>query len=337
MPIDDSLAFKPVRIALLTISDSRSAAEDRSGDKLEELLTDAGHMLAARAIIKDETDLIVSRLHNWIDDPDVDVVITTGGTGLTGRDVTPEALHRLGTGHPGVRRAVPLAQLPDDRHLDDPVARLRRRRARHLYLRVARLDRRGDRRLGRHTFDSTRQPAQALQFRRVDAAVDGIGGFVLYLFSSARYPSPVESTKPLPPISGRGAPTNHRPTRTGSAERVADGDWLDTAEAIDGAPPLRTIVTVEHPKTIISRNKSPDIGFDRSINPYRGCEHGCIYCFARPTHAFHDLSPGLDFESRLFAKPDAAKLLRAELAKRNYTAAPIAIGTNTDPLPTDRA
>mgnify|MGYP001806598033 CR=1 FL=1 len=95
MPIDESQTFKPVRIALLTISDSRSAAEDRSGDRLEELLTGAGHILAARAIIKDETDLIVSRLHNWIDDPEVDVVITTGGTGLTGRDVTPEALHRL--------------------------------------------------------------------------------------------------------------------------------------------------------------------------------------------------------------------------------------------------
>ena len=141
----------------------------------------------------------------------------------------------------------------------------------------------------------------------------------------------MESPKPLPPIAGRGAPTNLRPTRTGSAERVLDGDWLDAAEDIDGdAPPLRTTVTVEHPKTIISRNKSPDISFDRSINPYRGCEHGCTYCFARPTHAFHDLSPGLDFESKLFAKPDAAKLLRAELAKRGYTPAPLAIGTNTD-------
>lgn len=95
MPIDESLAFKPVRIAILTISDSRSAAEDRSGDALEALLTDVGHILAARAIIRDEADLIVSRLHNWIDDDQVDVVITTGGTGLTGRDVTPEALHRL--------------------------------------------------------------------------------------------------------------------------------------------------------------------------------------------------------------------------------------------------
>jgi DNA repair photolyase len=141
----------------------------------------------------------------------------------------------------------------------------------------------------------------------------------------------VESTKSLPPISGRGAAANPRPTRTGSLDREPDGDWLDIAELIDGAPPpLRTTVTVEHPKTIIARNTSPDIGFDRSINPYRGCEHGCIYCYARPTHAFHDLSPGLDFESRLFAKPDAAKLLRAELAKRGYTAAPLAIGTNTD-------
>ena len=95
MPIDESRAFKPVRIAILTISDSRSAAEDKSGDTLEALLTDAGHIIAARAIIRDEVDLIVSRLHNWVDDPQVDVVITTGGTGLTGRDVTPEALHHL--------------------------------------------------------------------------------------------------------------------------------------------------------------------------------------------------------------------------------------------------
>lgn len=95
MPIDQSLTFKPVRIAILTISDSRSAAEDKSGDTLESLLTDAGHILAARAIIRDEADLIVSRLLGWVDDGQVDVVITTGGTGLTGRDVTPEALRRL--------------------------------------------------------------------------------------------------------------------------------------------------------------------------------------------------------------------------------------------------
>src|SRR3546814_10201954 len=98
---------------------------------------------------------------------------------------------------------------------------------------------------------------------------------------------------------GRGAPENRTPTRFGLAAREADGDWLDVRDELDGdVPPLRTTVTIEKPKTIIALNNSPDIGFDRSINAYRGCEHGCIYCFARPTHAFHDLSPGLDFESR---------------------------------------
>ena len=92
-----------------------------------------------------------------------------------------------------------------------------------------------------------------------------------------------------------------------------------------------TSVTVERPKTIISRNASPDVPFDRSINAYRGCEHGCIYCFARPTHAFHDLSPGIDFETKLFAKPDAAALLKAELTIPSYRCLPIAMGTNTDP------
>ncbi|HYJ29262.1 MAG TPA: PA0069 family radical SAM protein [Allosphingosinicella sp.] len=131
---------------------------------------------------------------------------------------------------------------------------------------------------------------------------------------------------------GRGAPENRTPTRFNLPVREADGDWLDAREEVDdGPPPLRTTVTLEKPRTIIARNTSPDISFDRSINPYRGCEHGCIYCFARPTHAFHDLSPGLDFESKLFAKPNAAQLLRAELGKPGYRCAPIAIGTNTDP------
>jgi DNA repair photolyase len=131
---------------------------------------------------------------------------------------------------------------------------------------------------------------------------------------------------------GRGAPENPTPARFNLPIREADGDWLDDRASLDDEiAPLRTTVTVEKPKTIIARNQSPDIGFDRSINPYRGCEHGCIYCFARPTHAFHDLSPGLDFESRLFAKPDAAALLRAELAKPGYAVRPMAMGTNTDP------
>ncbi|MCZ8324192.1 MAG: PA0069 family radical SAM protein [Sphingomonadaceae bacterium] len=135
-----------------------------------------------------------------------------------------------------------------------------------------------------------------------------------------------------PPIHGRGAQSAKVPQRFGLAAREVDGDWLDAREAIDGsAPKLRTTVTEERPRTIISRNRSPDIPFDRSINAYRGCEHGCVYCYARPTHAFHDLSPGLDFETKLFAKPHAASLLRAELGKRGYTPAPIAMGTNTDP------
>ncbi|MGZ8418385.1 MAG: PA0069 family radical SAM protein [Allosphingosinicella sp.] len=131
---------------------------------------------------------------------------------------------------------------------------------------------------------------------------------------------------------GRGAPENRTPTRFNLPVREIDGDWLDVREEVDdGPPPLRTTVTVEKPKSIIAWNRSPDIGFDRSINSYRGCEHGCVYCFARPTHAFHDLSPGLDFETRLFAKPDAAKILREELAKPGYVVRSMAIGTNTDP------
>ena len=130
----------------------------------------------------------------------------------------------------------------------------------------------------------------------------------------------------------RGATLNEASSRFNLPAREADGEWLDMRAALDDAPPpLRTTVTVERARTIITRNQSPDISFDRSINPYRGCEHGCIYCFARPTHAYLDLSPGLDFESKLFAKPDAPELLRAELGKRGYVCRPIAFGTNTDP------
>lgn len=135
-----------------------------------------------------------------------------------------------------------------------------------------------------------------------------------------------------PEVSGRGAQSDAVPTRFGLATREVDGDWRDYMESLDGPPvKLRTTVTEERPKTILSFNQSPDIGFDRSINAYRGCEHGCVYCYARPTHAYHDLSPGLDFETRLFAKPNAAELLRTTLAKPKYTPRPIAMGTNTDP------
>ena len=103
------------------------------------------------------------------------------------------------------------------------------------------------------------------------------------------------------------------------------------ADADDELPPLQTTVSIQQARTIISRNESPDIPFTQSINPYQGCEHGCVYCYARPSHAYLDLSPGLDFETKLFAKPNAAALLRAELAKPGYVCDPIALGTNTDP------
>jgi DNA repair photolyase len=136
------------------------------------------------------------------------------------------------------------------------------------------------------------------------------------------------------PRKGRGAVSN-RTARFEPEERtrVLD-DWPGDGEPL---PPLRTTLSANSARRIISYNKSPDIPFDRSINPYRGCEHGCVYCFARPTHAYYGLSPGLDFESRLFYKPDAPDLLRRELRDPKYRVAPIAMGTNTDPYqPIDR-
>lgn len=111
-----------------------------------------------------------------------------------------------------------------------------------------------------------------------------------------------------------------------SRERADDG-W----DILEDLPPFKTTVQEEKARTIITRNTSPDLSFDRSINPYRGCEHGCIYCFARPSHAFMGLSPGLDFETMLFAKPNAADLLERELSRPGYVPKTIAIGTNTDP------
>ncbi len=126
---------------------------------------------------------------------------------------------------------------------------------------------------------------------------------------------------------GRGAGIN----MTGRFEVLSREDFDDGWETLEELPPFRTEVQTEKPRTIITRNSSPDISFDRSINPYRGCEHGCIYCFARPTHAYMGLSAGLDFEAKLFAKPDAPRLLERELSRPGYTVRPIAIGTNTDP------
>jgi DNA repair photolyase len=133
--------------------------------------------------------------------------------------------------------------------------------------------------------------------------------------------------KPGAPRRGRGAQTN----ASGRFERETRLPEDDGWEASNEIGPLRTTVTRERAKTIITRNESPDIAFDRSINPYRGCEHGCIYCFARPTHAFLGLSPGLDFETKLFSKTNAAALLERELSEPGYRPKTIAIGTNTDP------
>ena len=126
---------------------------------------------------------------------------------------------------------------------------------------------------------------------------------------------------------GRGAASNASGRFEREAREPVDDGW-DRGEDL---PPLKTQVQVEKPRKIITRNASPDIPFDRSINPYRGCEHGCAYCFARPTHAYMGLSPGLDFETKLFVKPNAAVLLERELSEAGYEAKPIAIGTNTDP------
>jgi DNA repair photolyase len=126
---------------------------------------------------------------------------------------------------------------------------------------------------------------------------------------------------------GRGATFNPDARYEPQQRETFDDGW----NLVEELQALATEVTIERPRTIITRNDSPDISFDRSINPYRGCEHGCVYCFARPTHAYQGLSPGIDFETKLFAKPNAAELLEKELAKPGYKPAVIAMGTNTDP------
>src|SRR6266513_162579 len=132
---------------------------------------------------------------------------------------------------------------------------------------------------------------------------------------------------------GRGALSN----ASGRYEPKARVGFDDGWQSLEDLPPFATSVTVDATRKIITRNDSPDIGFDRSINPYRGCEHGCVYCFARPTHAYLGLSPGLDFESKLFVKPEAPELLERELSAPGYQPRTIAIGTNTDPYqPIDR-
>ncbi|WP_454617304.1 PA0069 family radical SAM protein [Bradyrhizobium cenepequi] len=126
---------------------------------------------------------------------------------------------------------------------------------------------------------------------------------------------------------GRGAQSNASGRYETEARVAFDDGW----QSLEDLPPFKTSVSLDTSRKVIARNDSPDIGFDRSINPYRGCEHGCVYCFARPTHAYLGLSPGLDFESKLLAKPDAPALLEKELAAPGYEPRMIAIGTNTDP------
>ena len=133
---------------------------------------------------------------------------------------------------------------------------------------------------------------------------------------------------PKPTARGRGAVSNASGRYESMTRDAFDDGWTES----DAAPtPLRTTMTAEAARVIISTNDSPDVGFDRSINPYRGCEHGCIYCFARPTHAYMGLSPGLDFESKLYFKPEAARLLERELSKPAYRCELIHMGANTDP------
>jgi DNA repair photolyase len=172
--------------------------------------------------------------------------------------------------------------------------------------------------------------------------------FLMFCYSSgmSKFQHKTEiDALPDRPRKGRGAVSNRPSGRFDSPDRFAIddgwgsgafGDWDETQAKIIESPP-QTILGIDTAKQIITRNNSPDVGFDRSINPYKGCEHGCIYCFARPTHAYLNLSPGLDFETRIFRKPDAPDLLRKELSARNYTPATIQLGINTDAYqPTER-
>lgn len=175
----------------------------------------------------------------------------------------------------------------------------------------------------RHNMDSPWERAKMEQIVRADIAAFGAGRAEM---ANAMVE---QSGLRVRPDRNRGRSAGINPS--GRFEPVSRHVFDDGWNSLEELPPFKTEVQVEKPRTIITRNESPDISFDRSINPYRGCEHGCVYCFARPTHAFMGLSPGLDFESKLFAKPDAARLLDKELSKDSYQPRTIAIGTNTDP------
>jgi len=175
----------------------------------------------------------------------------------------------------------------------------------------------------RHNMDSPWERAKMEPIVRADIAAFGAGRAEM---ANAMIE---QSGMRIRPERNRGRSAGINPS--GRFEPVSRHVFDDGWSSLEELPPFKTEVQVEKPRTIITRNESPDISFDRSINPYRGCEHGCVYCFARPTHSFMGLSPGLDFESKLFAKPDAARLLDKELSKDGYQPRTIAIGTNTDP------
>ena len=135
---------------------------------------------------------------------------------------------------------------------------------------------------------------------------------------------------PPVPRKGRGAVDNLQGRYELAQREAVDDGWTHASDDADFPAPLRTQVFEERAKSILTRNQSPDIPFSVSLNPYRGCEHGCIYCFARPTHSYLGLSPGLDFESRIYAKVNAAELLEREISRKRYVPEPIALGVNTD-------
>ena len=139
-----------------------------------------------------------------------------------------------------------------------------------------------------------------------------------------------EARKAQAPIKGRGAASQVPGRYAVTVAQGLDDGWGSVYDDMADTPRPQTQVREERARSVISRNDSPDIGFSQSVNPYRGCEHGCVYCFARPSHAYLDLSPGLDFETKLFAKTNAAERLREELARRGYQPSPIALGINTD-------
>lgn len=148
--------------------------------------------------------------------------------------------------------------------------------------------------------------------------------------AGAPEPAP-EIALPSPARKGRGATTNPPVRFDRESTAPFDDGWHTLADSFAELPPLPTTLIRDASRSVISWNDSPDLGFDRSVNPYRGCEHGCVYCFARPTHAYLGYSPGLDFETKLLFKPNVAELLERELSKPGYVPRPLALGTNTDP------